>query len=571
MHPKLLAVYKQHNRRLQSMSFANYRSLIERLCQAHSHEDWSQKILGLINQESYDQLLDYADSLLLQKYSSAELCFSASQIASIIRKYPWPKGTVTCDPTSTAVDKWLQAERRCAQTNAKFRSSLFNLEGSLSKMRAFIKYVIGETPELDRIIDRCSFTPGASIGVHGNATNIARKIASDWSVSSSAFDYAYRTVSMIPQMFAILCSEHNGIICLDGNQAFARFKSRVAVVEHNKIAFVPKTARVDRPIAVEPFLNGFVQKGIDEYMRQKLSRVGLDLSDQSMNQKWAREGSLDDSEGGFVTIDLSSASDSIAIEVVKNLLPHDWFYLLDRIRSKQYVLNGGLPASYEKFCSMGNGFCFPLETLLFAAACAAVGSGVPGQDFLVYGDDIIVRKLYAAPLIALLDELGFAVNSGKTFLEGPFRESCGADWFGGEDVRPFTLDYALDSIECVFKFLNLSERNLRSKAFFLPVRDFVRSLLPKEFDFKRPFTGSADSAYQVSLDEFMTSPFAVWNRFLQCWGWSELVQKPCNDKWHGVRDAKHSHLIAALTGATSNSPFTVRRKTKADVRRVAHG
>jgi len=96
----------------------------------------------------------------------------------------------------------------------------------------------------------------------------------------------------------------------------------------------------------------------------------------------------------------------------------------------------------EKFSSMGNGFTFELETLIFSAAVSAVYEmkGLVctfGVDASVYGDDIIVRTEAAADVIAALKYIGFTTNSDKTFLNGYFRESCGGDYFNGVPVRGY--------------------------------------------------------------------------------------------------------------------------------------
>lgn len=572
MNLKFLREQRQFKKAAQLRSWATYRALLGRLCQAHSHHPWANPIQGLLRNLDVRGLVDYADSLSEQQYPDAESHFSANQFASLIRKYPFPLELADFQPKQKAKEKWLKAEASCLIVNDRFKFPVPLWEQKLHHMRGFISYVIGQEPNLRRILSRCDFGPGASLGVHGNATNKARKIASNWSVSPKALNYAYMAVSLNFQLYeSLLPHNEDGLWCLDPEIAFRNFLDRVRYVQYNKIAFVPKTVKIERPIAVEPLLNGFIQKGIDLEMRDSLRSVGLDLTDQTKNQKLAREGSLDDSLDGFVTIDLSSASDSIATEVVRNLLPYDWFRLLDGVRSANYMDDSGVIHGYHKFCSMGNGFCFPLETLIFAAACSACDCGIPGQDFLVYGDDIIVRKRYAEDVIALLGELGFAVNTGKTYLDGPFRESCGSDWFGGEDVRPFTLDFKLDSLEAYFKFLNLSERNERAKAFFLPVRDFIVSQIPIVLRFCRLHDGNADTGYRVGQDEFMASPHTKWSRDLQCWSWLELVSSPVDDDWSKLRDARISHVYAALSGASSANPFTVRRKTKTNVRRVAYG
>lgn len=93
---------------------------------------------------------------------------------------------------------------------------------------------------------------------------------------------------------------------------------------------------------------------------------------------------------------------------------------------------------------MGNGYTFELETLIFfAIACAVVrksgGVGLGGVDVWVYGDDIIVPTESAGALLSVLKFCGFTANERKTFTIGPFRESCGGDYWDGEAVRPHYL------------------------------------------------------------------------------------------------------------------------------------
>jgi hypothetical protein len=87
---------------------------------------------------------------------------------------------------------------------------------------------------------------------------------------------------------------------------------------------------------------------------------------------------------------------------------------------------------YAKFSSMGNGSTFSIETIVFAAACASLGS----VAFSVYGDDIIIEQALATPLIELLEYLGFIINRDKSYIDGPFRESCGVSCWLGQDITP---------------------------------------------------------------------------------------------------------------------------------------
>lgn len=513
-------------------------------------------------------LLDWADSLSQQKYDSPLEHFQANQYALLIRKNVGLK-IKGLDPRGTAIRKFFQAEEACKVTNSKFRQGTISRETMeiLSRARRWIEYVISSEPLFENIIKQCDFGPGASVGVHGNATSKARKIlAEEWTCTPSAFDYAKHALhehAQLAEYIYSLSMWRPGMYCVDETSFAKNFAYKVKSVQNNKIVFVPKTVKTHRSIAVEPLLNSFLQKGIDNVLRLRLKRVGLDLSDQEPNAMLARQGSLGIFGKDYSTIDLSSASDSISSELVRNLLPMGWHILLNCTRSPSYELDGET-YRFEKFCSMGNGFCFPLQTLIFSSLIHAVDpSAIFGKDCRVYGDDIICLPHVAARVIEVLNDIGFQTNDDKTFLEGPFRESCGADWYLGVDVRPYTLDFAFDSLETIIKFLNGTKRSEFTSEFFAPL-SYDTFKVPAELQFVRPYPGSDDSAVEVPLDEFMTSPFA---RFSQgYWGWRELRHRPVRDRVAETHDRYRSALLyGVLSGIDSQTGFTLRRETKTKV------
>jgi hypothetical protein len=538
MKPNLTFLRKK-NKGLRSRSFSMYRELLLQLCNQHSNLKVAQEIRCFVKKQRWADLLTYADSLSSTEYDDAALHFAANQFASLIRKYPWDPILVGTDPEGTALEKWQASEHKCKLVNQQFRSfsTLWSPhEGLLERVRGYISHVIGETPNMKEIYELCDYTAGASVGVHGNATNIGRKLSSNWSVSPSAYLHYFNALAANPSLLRPLCEERKygdqeaSVVCWDQSSIFRKFQERAVVVTHNIIGFVPKTARTYRSIAVEPTGNAFVQKGIDLVLRKKLQKIGIDLSDQRRNQYFAKFGSEDWlAPNGFCTIDLSSASDSIALEMCRSVLPYDWFVLLNEVRSREYSLNG-TTHKYEKFCSMGNGFCFPLESLIFTAICYAAGAGIPRRDFVVYGDDIIVRKTHFDRVIQTLSLFGFTPNHDKTFSEGPFRESCGADWYKGEDVRPYTLDHELDSCQSLFKFLNLSRRNARTSAFFSGVYSMVIGWIPTRLRLYRPISGPADSAIDLEGLEYIVHPLVNLRRREHQFRWYEILSCPAKDK-----------------------------------------
>ena len=204
-------------------------------------------------------------------------------------------------------------------------------------------------------------------------------------------------------------------------------------VERNAITLVPKNWKTHRTIAKEPTHSLPFQLALDHWLNAKLRRWGIDLSSQEKNQEFARRGSID---GSLATIDLEMASDTLALNCVAWMLPADWYELLCSFRSSSFSAPWGT-GTYAKFSSMGNGYTFALETLIFTAACRAVGS----RQYAVYGDDIALESHLVPNLVKLLNFLGFRVNDAKSFSspDSRFRESCGCDYYKGQLVTPFYL------------------------------------------------------------------------------------------------------------------------------------
>jgi len=574
MHPKKKYTLSQRLRvtdqTLKKTSWRRYVNLLSIVLEDYP-SDVSAQVLGFVKSRDFGCLLRWADTFGGAVHATAEEAFSAYQLTSLIKKYPYPAAELKHQARQAATDKFHASENRCRKYNLKFHRrniGRWDPDADVHKrMSDWIAYIIGFQPDLPAIYQECGFGPGASLGVHGQNTNLARKLLSKrWSCTASALPYAVSALAQDQHVWELLNPDVNRPVCFDFPLFAKAVGDKVRLVHNNNIVFVPKTTLVDRTIAVEPLLNGYVQKGVDQFMRRRLKRIGLDLSDQTVNQERARQGSIPGQLDPFVTIDLSAASDSISIEVVKRLLPPEWFELLNALRAKKYELDG-VEHTYEKFVSMGNGFCFPLETLIFASACHVSSPG----DFVVYGDDIIVRQSKAVEVLRILRRLGFRHNPDKTFLQGPFRESCGADWFAGREIRPLTLDYALDSFESIAKFHNMSLRKPLWASYFAKVRKYLIDEVPPSVRLCRPFVGTVDSAFEVPLDVFQASPFSRWDRNIQTWSWCELVRSSCRDT--GVESDERFNTVltmGALRGSLSQCPFASRRKTSRTIRRLSY-
>lgn len=238
----------------------------------------------------------------------------------------------------------------------------------------------------------------------------------------------------------------------------------VKVLSGSNITTVPKDATKNRTIATEPSLNMFYQKGCQKILESLLRRAfKLDVSRQpDLNKILACAGSID---GSNATIDLKNASDSWHVDLVRYLLPDQVYNVLDVIRSKRAMIRGE-DIELSMFSTMGNGFTFPLMTLLFTTILDEflrdVGDAYTPYRDGVFGDDIILPSRYSSAFINLLEEIGFVVNTDKSFTTGHFRESCGGDFFHGNCVRGVyirSLQHDEDIYSAFNRLLNWGVRN----------------------------------------------------------------------------------------------------------------
>jgi len=221
---------------------------------------------------------------------------------------------------------------------------------------------------------------------------------------------------------------------------------KVKVSDAVNITTVLKDREIDRTIGTETSITGFYQLGLGVSLRNLLERRwDIDLSKQQfVNRRLAREGSV---TNALATIDLSSASDTISLDLCKNILPREMFVLLQKLRAEYAVL----PASMGKkrvrlsmVSSMGNGFTFPLQTIIFGSVVRSAyrlcgltprGASAKRPNWGVNGDDIICHHSSYRLVVDVLTRFGFSVNGTKSFNDGYFRESCGGDYYRGHYVR----------------------------------------------------------------------------------------------------------------------------------------
>lgn len=317
-----------------------------------------------------------------------------------------------------AINKWLATERNNEATNVRLLTTHdgfqilphVKYETFMEKAREIVTSVIGESFPVDSLLG--GFSGGASTSRGRTSSHPAGKYLGQADVTEAALPYWELLLEESPTWKTYFDSSELELRVVPGNILFT----------------VPKSTDIDRCACKEPDINMYMQRGLGRVIRNRLRRVGIDLNDQSRNRELAREGSI---SGELATLDLSSASDSISTELVFQLLPIVWFSALNSLRSPVTVIDKDVHVN-EMFSSMGNGFTFELESLLFYAIARTVAyfRGVSGV-ISVYGDDIIAPTSIAQDIAWVLNYLGFEVNTKKSFWSGPFRESCGGHFING--------------------------------------------------------------------------------------------------------------------------------------------
>lgn len=223
------------------------------------------------------------------------------------------------------------------------------------------------------------------------------------------------------------------------------------------VDFVPKSPLTNRVISKEHVSKMWLQNDLFWLMDRMFheSRVNVHLHNQDASRRLALEGSV---AGQWDTFDYSKASDFVTNAIVQGITEGTWLHApLQWSRSKTVTVGesskkhvglkafwGPTTISLSKFAPMGSSTCFPTESMVFAALCeVAIRRKLHRKsrrgDYLVYGDDVVIRSDCSDELRFLSALLHFKVNDDKTCrTTGRFiyREACGIEALNGLDVTP---------------------------------------------------------------------------------------------------------------------------------------
>jgi hypothetical protein len=401
---------------------------------------------------------------------------------SIFKKF-LTSGRTTKAGDEVATEKFLRSQERCRTwTYAPCTSLDEELYGEFQNLLYRFLYPQGHhlVFHLNDLFDRGRCGPGVAVGARGQDF-YTKFFDSPLTSTSESLVTAYKNAVANDLRSSWGLAESNRS-ALWGDPE---------LVLGSRFSFVPKDDTTSRLIAIEPSLNMFYQLGLGRLLEERLvSFYGLDITSQpQINQEAACFGSVTDD---LATLDLSNASDSLGLPMLEWALPRSFMNVLKSLRSPQGNLSGA-QLDLHMVSTMGNGFTFPLETLVFASvvvACIKSIGATPIRPYRtspaalkpnellgfwgVFGDDIRCHKRVAHRVTRLLGLLGFEVNRDKSFVEGVFRESCGRDFFRGHDVRGVYIK-RLDTAES--RYVAINALNVWSAKVGIPLPRTIKRLL----------------------------------------------------------------------------------------------
>jgi hypothetical protein len=496
----------------------------------------------LFKYKEYDQLVslkcnpsDYSSAIDFQN------AYLASEFLSKNKFLP-----TSFDRKKLALEKFDESERKCLETNRLWkRRDKFSYRDwhYISCIANKIFSILGPSPNIDEVIDRSSWGPGASLQIKRREASSFKKFRDERGITADAS-------SVIPFI----------------DHFYPHLAGRMFSIEHgDRVVVVPKNSKIDRVILIQPGWNLWFQKGIGSMIRSKLRSKGLDLDvAPAYHHSLARQSSID---GQLATVDFSSASDQIAIEPLREVLPPDWFRLLDFFRSKR---SSDALHTWEKFSSMGNGFTFELESLIFYAIALVSNdlNNVTGRTS-VFGDDVILPIASLSSFRYISNLFGFTINPSKTFSDGFFRESCGAHFYNGIDCKPVFLKEKISDVRSAFKFYNairsLSHRLMNNQGCdsrFKKLCKLVWSSVPTRFRYRIPF-GYGDVGLISNFDEATPSKA----RF----GYQGYFFKALVDRALSFESEESSILYVRLTehsDVSRHNNVEIKSRTKVSIKRI---
>lgn len=208
-----------------------------------------------------------------------------------------------------------------------------------------------------------------------------------------------------------------------------------------EIKAVPKSYKATRIIAPDHASYLCAQTTVMHRLEEVIKRNHLPIyhKDQQANREQCYFASISESH---VTIDQSHASDMVSRTLCAAWYPPTVFSEIQavspthyriggKIRTMQQMSPAGCRHTYLNECFYFLGFV--LASYYLCGFTKGKIAKMMKETFVV-GDDLIIPTEVYPTFLELCDYFGLQINEGKTFCDGHYRESCGAEYYDGVDT-----------------------------------------------------------------------------------------------------------------------------------------
>lgn len=332
----------------------------------------------------------------------------------------------------------------------------------------------------------------------------------------------------------------------------------VTFVRGARFTTVPKNNEKDRVIECEALLNMIVQRVIAAGIKKLIKKhfeIDLERS-QDLHKKL-----ITDTQNA--TVDLANASNSVWMAVVEWFLGDTHIFKHISSSRSEMVLIDDEYCYLNMVAPMGNGYTFELMTWLLLELSRYL------DDFsFVYGDDIIVDKDVAANLVHILSTIGFQTNVQKTFLDGPFRESCGGFTYNGEYLTSYDFSWAPDMYHAL---INVNKLRIAMQFVSTSLRIYMEDVYHSILKVTPALCFATGDPRDASLDQGIL----VSNKYYDKVRWSDLSYR----KVHALMKARHaetlvnyqiSHMYVKASFYIKSKQYRVVPKVVSDPHWISH-
>lgn len=441
------------------------------------------------------------------------------QITNLLAKYTFSyeaKGASAYD--QAAVDKFLNVQRRLYDHKYDAASLDVITNDVVMFAKGFIQEVLGEY-DLEEHLSLCYFPKKSSRGSNLRNSTLCHK----WEAGLTGSSYHCQWFTRVYKPWHSHCQKRKLMTPVE--------------IEELQATLVAKRWNSRRLICPNTGIGGLYTNGLGRVIEDRLRRRGYDIKNLTeVHKKLACQASR---TNALVTCDQSTASDNITVGLAERLLPIRWF---------RACVNGRIPRMrvgdneihMVTLSTMGIGYTFPLQTLIFLALAhgcllhfEASGRVVKDRTISCFGDDLIFPKEIYELVGHVFERLGLVINHNKTFASGPFRESCGGDYHNGCDVRPaflpaggkLTRNEYLSFLYKCFNLLKLRWHMYEIRLTLETILEEIRSIRNKPHIVPPSF--GDDSGLKLDLQEIEELGLDVPNRNIHgSYTFQSLAKKP---------------------------------------------